>query len=101
VRALVYAQLRAGDVRAIGLVDEAATWPGLTLPAGVALGDWDEARARLDASLEAVATAFAAGEARIDPRDARKLCRRCGLGPLCRIGAVGEDASAGDEGTDD
>jgi ATP-dependent helicase/DNAse subunit B len=106
VRALVYAQLRAGEVRAVGLADDANTWPGLALPAdvktAVALVDWADATTRLGASVEALAAGFAAGDARVAPRNFKNVCRLCGLRALCRAGAVIDAGPANDaEGDDD
>jgi probable DNA repair protein len=36
-------------------------------------------------SLERLAAAFAGGDARVDPKHGNQTCRRCELGPLCRI----------------
>jgi RecB family exonuclease len=95
VRALVYAQLRAGSVRAVGLAAADVAWPGRDVePVGPA--DWDDVRARLDASVDKIVAAFASGDARIVPRDAKLVCRLCGLRALCRFGAANEDASASD-----
>lgn len=101
VRALAYAQLRAGAVRAIGVVDDAAQWPALALAGdvkGAGLADWHDANARLAQALASSVSAFARGDARIAPRQAA-VCRSCRLAALCRVGAV-DDGSAAEEESD-
>ena len=61
VRALVYAQLRPGEVKVAGLGADPLAWPALAAAAevkGAALADWDDARSRLQASLVSLATDF-------------------------------------------
>jgi probable DNA repair protein len=99
VRALVYAQLRPGELSQVGLVDNTTIWPRLPSAAevkGHALADWDEATSRLAASIESLAAACTAGDAAIAPRD-RNVCTNCHLAPACRIGAT-RDAAAEDHG---
>ena len=99
VAALAYAQLKPGQVKAVGVADDERTWPGLPLPqdlrrAGVA--DWSDARRRLDASIGALAQAAHDGDARILPREP-KVCTRCGLAPLCRKAAADEADDGGED----
>lgn len=60
--------------------------------------------ARLDrrALIDALARAFAAGDAGVEPKRGLQTCRRCDLQPLCRVherlAATGED---GDDEEDD
>ena len=54
---------------------------------------------RWQQTLHALADAFAAGDARVDPVDLRKTCRDCDLIPLCRI--HDRHAEAGRGGDDD
>jgi ATP-dependent helicase/nuclease subunit B len=64
VRALVYAQLRPGAIKAVGLAEDASSWPGLAAASDVAnagLADWSDATTRLQESVERIVTAFAAG----------------------------------------
>ena len=99
VAALVYAQLKPGQVKAVGLVDAEATWPGLPAPADlrrVSVADWTDAQRQLAASIKALAQAAHEGDARIVPREA-KVCRLCALQPLCRKAAADEaDDGVGD-----
>ena len=97
VKALVYAQLRRGDVKAVGLAADGAAWPGLTAPDAVrdaGLADWDEANERLQRQVETLVRAFAAGEASIAPRDAAKVCAVCGLQAVCRIASAADEATS-------
>jgi len=104
VAALVYAQLKPEQVKAVGLVDAEATWPGLPAPADlrrVSVADWTDARRQLAASIAALAQAAHEGDARIVPREA-KVCRQCALQPLCRKAAADEaDDVGGDDGADE
>ncbi|HVE49259.1 MAG TPA: PD-(D/E)XK nuclease family protein [Casimicrobiaceae bacterium] len=99
VRALVYAQLRPGEIDAIGLAAHAQTWPGIATPTevkGAALADWSDAMGKLQSSLGTLAQAFASGEAAIDPRNTTSVCKQCGLHALCRIPVMLDDATIGD-----
>jgi probable DNA repair protein len=92
VRALCYAQLRPGEVKAVGLAADASVWPGLATPADVRgrmLPDWEAAQAQLSQSLEDAARAFGGGQAAVAPR-APSSCGLCGLQSLCRIASVRE-----------
>jgi probable DNA repair protein len=101
VRAVTYAQLKPGEIKAIGLAADAAAWPALKQPsalkrAGVA--DWAAMETRWIESLGALAAEIAAGEAAVAPRD-DKTCRLCGRQPFCRIGGTGHET--GDDDTDE
>jgi len=103
IAALVYAQLKPGQVKAVGLVDAEATWPGLPAPADlrrVGVADWTDAQQRLAASIGALAQAAHEGDARIVPREP-KVCRVCALMPLCRKAAADEADDVGGDGGDD
>jgi len=104
VAALVYAQLKPGQVKAVGLVDAEATWPGLPAPADlrrVSVADWSDAQRQLAASIGALAQAAHEGDARIVPREP-KVCRLCVLMPLGRKTAADDaDDVGGDGGADE
>jgi probable DNA repair protein len=80
IAAVAFAKLRPGAMRYMGFsrdkeflpkVIPAKNWPAL-------LAGWkDEA--------EALGTAFAAGEARVDPKKEFATCRLCDLQTLCRV----------------
>jgi RecB family exonuclease len=102
VRALVYAQLKPGELRIHGIAADPRAWPGLPAPAQIAgaeLADWQATEARLMESLAALAVEVREGHAPVDPRDTATTCRSCGLQSLCRIGAPPIDVRAenGDE----
>jgi probable DNA repair protein len=93
IAALAYAQLKAGEVAAVGLAADGDAWPGLAAPdelRGVDVADWTQAQAHLQEAIAALAREVHDGEARITPRD-RKACQRCDLKPLCRIATLDED----------
>ncbi|HVF34658.1 MAG TPA: PD-(D/E)XK nuclease family protein, partial [Candidatus Saccharimonadia bacterium] len=95
VGALVYGRLRRGEVGAVGLAEDEASWPGVTTPAqlkgdGAPVRGWDAAMHALDSRVASLAAAIAAGEASVAPRD-RAVCRTCHLQALCRIGAMPVD----------
>ena len=78
--AVVFAKLKAGDLKFIGYsrgekllpnVQVYRNWPGL-------LAAWKKEAGALGAS-------FAAGEAGVDPKNDLKTCARCDLHTLCRV----------------
>ncbi len=92
VAAVAYAKLQPGGMKFMGfgrakdLVAQAKDWDAL-------LEDWKK-------ELEALGAGFAAGEARVDPKDGLATCRYCDLQPLCRvherIGALGAGEEEGE-----
>lgn len=91
IAALAFAKLRAGDMKFLGFSAAKGVIPGVK-PAL----DWGNLMKAWKANLEELAGGFAAGEARVDPRDGLATCRHCDLQPFCR---VHERLSAlGDEG---
>ncbi len=104
VRAVVYAQLKPGEIAARGLAADAGAWPGLPLPQALkraALADWGAALSRWADAFDALGAEIVAGLATVTPRDPRSTCTHCGLQPLCRIGAAalrsGERADTDDD----
>ena len=80
VSAVAFAKLKTGEMRYMGFsrakgampkVKEAENW-------GTLLAGWKS-------ELEALGSAFAAGEARVDPKRLLATCRYCDLQPLCRV----------------
>ena len=78
--AVAFAKVRPGAMRFTGFskakglvpnVREAKHWPSL-------LADWKK-------EADALAGAFASGEAAVDPKRDLKTCLRCDLQPLCRV----------------
>jgi probable DNA repair protein len=106
---LVFAKLRAGEMKFAGRVGDAAA----TLFAGLKGGsplvknpftaeqllDWRDC-------IQQLARDFLAGHAEVDPREAPKTCERCGLQTLCRIQEnaallTAENESEDEEGSDE
>ncbi|HZQ72134.1 MAG TPA: PD-(D/E)XK nuclease family protein [Burkholderiales bacterium] len=80
VAAVMFARVRPGAMRFMGFskqknavpgVQPAKSWPDL-------LRGWKE-------ETEALGAAFAAGEARVDPKRELQTCRYCALQTLCRV----------------
>lgn len=92
VAAVAYARLQPGGMKFMGfgrakdLVAQAKDWDAL-------LEGWKN-------ELEALGAGFAAGEARVDPKDGLATCRTCDLQSLCRvherIGALGAAEEEGE-----
>lgn len=99
VRALAYAQLRPGEMKAVGLAEDEAAWPRLVGPSDLrnpGLADWRAVELRWRHTLGAMATEVREGRAAVAPRDAIETCRRCGLQSLCRIGGTIADREVED-----
>lgn len=90
VSAVAFAKLKTGEMRYMGFsrakdaipkVKEAENWATL-------LAGWKK-------ELESLGSAFAAGDARVDPKRLLATCRYCDLQPLCRVherlSALGEE----------
>jgi probable DNA repair protein len=104
VRAVAYAQLKAGELAVRGLAADDSAWPGLPLPSKLrraAMADWNAALAHWAGALDALGTEIVAGLATVTPRDPRLTCKHCGLQPFCRIGAVALRAGERDDSDDD
>jgi len=80
VTAVVYAQLKTGEMRfrgyskekgALPKVDQSDSWKGL-------ISVWKK-------ETDALGAGFAAGEARVDPKHGAATCRICDLQTLCRV----------------
>ncbi len=98
IRAVAYAQLKPGEVRAVGVAADDGAWPQLTLPPAIRtapLPDWAAVEAHWADALGGLAADFVAGRADVTPRNRRESCQRCGRQALCR---VGEDGAAEDDG---
>jgi probable DNA repair protein len=101
---LVFAKVRAGEMKFAGRVGDAAA----TLFAGLKgtsplvknpftaeqLLDWRDC-------IQQLARDFLAGRAEVDPREAPKTCERCGLQTLCRIQENAAPLTAEDESEDE
>jgi probable DNA repair protein len=99
VRALAYAVLRPGEMKAVGLAGDAAAWPQLSGPSQLRradLPDWTAIETQWRHSLAALAAEVREGHAAVAPRDTVRTCRECRLQALCRIGASVSGGENGD-----
>jgi len=93
VAAVAFARVKAGEMefkgiaREEGLIPEVGTLVEQRSAAAKQYGSWEDLLSSWRRELEALGREFAAGEARVDPKDKRKLatCRYCEVKPLCRI----------------
>lgn len=86
--AIAFAQLRAGDMRYVGLAQSADVLPGARTPDAVRLGaepDWPSQVAFWRREITRLAENFAVGEAAVDPKDFPETCRFCEQQALCRV----------------
>ncbi|HJU21159.1 MAG TPA: PD-(D/E)XK nuclease family protein, partial [Casimicrobiaceae bacterium] len=95
IRALAYAQVKAGEIEVAGIVEDASLWPALVNGRSRRLpnADWQSAREALRESVVALAQDIRAGVADVSPR-AASTCTYCGLHSLCRVRQLGDDAGA-------
>lgn len=101
LRALAYACLRRGELRADGLAADAGVWDALRTPTGLRdapFTTWTELEAHWRRELEALGTEVRLGVATVTPRNVATTCRQCGRQALCRIGSA---ALGTEEGGDD
>ncbi len=96
ISAVAFGRLRAGEMRYMGFSLRKDAIPGVQ-----AAKNWSELLAGWKREVEALGTAFAAGDARVDPKKGARTCSYCDLQPLCRVherlGAMTGDA-ANDDG---
>ncbi|MDX1375597.1 MAG: PD-(D/E)XK nuclease family protein [Burkholderiales bacterium] len=91
VAGIAFAVLRSGELRFAGVGAEEDLLPGvdeLSASRGAIraeASDWAALMELWRTRLEALGVAFAAGDARVDPREPGITCRYCGLQPLCRV----------------
>ncbi|MDE2234614.1 MAG: PD-(D/E)XK nuclease family protein [Gammaproteobacteria bacterium] len=88
--AVLFAQLRTGDLRYLGVAGQGGLAPGIGVYAAPrghpeAPQDWHALLALWQSALTALANEFLQGEARVDPQHGRNTCRQCHLQSLCRI----------------
>ncbi|HEY7657945.1 MAG TPA: PD-(D/E)XK nuclease family protein [Burkholderiales bacterium] len=87
--AAAFAQVRAGDMRFVGLARDPDLLPGTrTLPDGKlrqAEASWAQQVEAWRAAVARIAAGFAAGEAAVDPKRYPHTCRYCDVKPFCRI----------------
>jgi probable DNA repair protein len=89
-RAIVYAQLKPGELGLRGLAADPSAWPPIPLASekDPSIADWTAAQARWTQTLGALASELAAGVSTVSPRNRKTTCARCRRQPLCRVGAL-------------
>jgi probable DNA repair protein len=80
VSAVAFARLKTGGMRLMGHSRDAGVMPKVKQ-----YRDWDALLAGWKKELDALGNAFAAGDARVDPKRLAQTCRYCELAPLCRV----------------
>ncbi len=88
--AAAFAQVRAGEMRFVGLARAEGLLPGVGTPAQAARQsgaqpDWDAQVAFWRGELERLAVEFASGRADVAPKRGSLTCRECVVQPFCRI----------------
>lgn len=88
---VLFAQVRTGDMRFLGLVDnDVAMPPCAPVDLAAKVSEWRTV-------LEKIGSDFRAGRAKVDPSDPNRQCRYCHLACLCRRAelnvAIEEDAA--------
>ncbi|TMH46379.1 MAG: PD-(D/E)XK nuclease family protein [Betaproteobacteria bacterium] len=78
--AIVFAKLRTGEMKFMGYSRAEQLLPNVQI-----YRDWPQLLAQWKADAEALGSAFAAGDAHVDPKEDLKTCRRCDLQTLCRV----------------
>jgi ATP-dependent helicase/nuclease subunit B len=100
VSAVAFARLKTGNMRLMGYTRDDKAMPKVKQ-----YRDWDALLAGWRKELDALGSAFAAGEAQVAPKRLAQTCRYCELAPLCRVHEQlsaleldsGEAASEGEE----
>jgi ATP-dependent helicase/nuclease subunit B len=78
--AVAFAKVKTGEMKFIGHARAADLVPNVKPHP-----HWQALLAQWKKDAEALGAAFAAGDARVDPKDALKTCRLCELQTLCRV----------------
>jgi len=88
VRAVAYGQMKAGEVKVVGLAADTALWPALPTPSSgrskLPIADWPGAIEFWESNYGMLASDFRDGAAQVVPRNAQ-ACRYCPMDALCRI----------------
>ncbi len=88
VCALAFAQVNVDKQRFLGIARQQNVASGITPPEKIKnwemAREWPDLQVQWRAYLEALMTAFARGEANVDPKNGT-TCRYCNLGSLCRV----------------
>jgi RecB family exonuclease len=79
--AVSFARLRPGAMKFIGYSKAGGILPEVSPPRN----QWAAVLAQWKKDAEALGKAFVSGDARVDPKEELKTCRRCELHTLCRV----------------
>ena len=79
--AVTFAKLRAGEMRFVGYSRAPGLLPNISTPRN----EWKALLDQWKKDAEALGKAFVSGDARVDPKEELKTCRRCDLQTLCRV----------------
>jgi probable DNA repair protein len=91
VVAVAFARVRPGEIGFCGVATAAGLLPDVKAVGKSqtkrmsALGTWDALVALWRSDLDALGAQFAGGDARVDPKEESKTCRRCDQQVFCRI----------------
>jgi hypothetical protein len=80
--AVAFARLVPGEMRFIGFSREERMIPQVAPPEK---RSWPALLAAWKKDAEALGNAFVSGDAKVDPKEQLKTCRRCELQTLCRV----------------
>jgi probable DNA repair protein len=89
--ALAYARVQAGEMKFEGVGRDEGMLPGVVTverkrsALARPYGSWQSLLAGWRRDLEQLGSEFAAGEARVDPKQGSRTCEHCELHPLCRV----------------
>ena len=90
-----FAFVRRGEIRFEGIAASPGIAPGIETidktrtKAAKAFSDWNDLCEKWHSTLASLATSFAQGDAKVDPKSSVDSCRYCDLHPFCRIWEYG------------
>jgi hypothetical protein len=99
VAALLFAQLRPGELAFKGRASQDGIAPGTRT--GRNDPPWRERLDQWQTTLTGLAEAFRRGDARVDPKEFPGTCEYCNLAALCRVHEQGIAPRGAEEGGDD
>lgn len=85
VRAVAFARLKTGDRGFSGVARDPDALPGVAVVGRKYAPSWEALVAMWRREVDALGEGFAAGDARVDPKEMLATCRRCDLKALCRV----------------